>query len=151
LSQAQSLFVGHDSNRVIEQLSNDKIGILSHEETHAGDQPRQGNDVGQCLTGDVTTLQKAPIKANLEPEQKTESQATKSASAGAKGREQSQSEPEVSAPGVTGVQRTMASEDQGNESPHEAGAPPLRQSDTPGSPGGGQIQIGPRRLPLGMI
>ena len=44
--------VGDDSNRVIENSTNDKIGILSHEGTDAADQSGQGDGVGQILTGD---------------------------------------------------------------------------------------------------
>ncbi len=81
--------VGHDSNRVIDDSTNDKIGILSHEDSHAAGQPRQGDGVGQCLLEskienpeskieDVTTPPKAPNKANLESKQDTESQELKS-------------------------------------------------------------------------
>jgi hypothetical protein len=55
--------VGYDSDRVIDDSSNDKIGILSHEGGHATGQPGQGDGVGQCLPGDVTTPQNAPNKA----------------------------------------------------------------------------------------
>src|SRR5271157_2755020 len=51
--------VSHDSNRVIEDSTNDKNGILSHEGTHAAGQPGQGDGVGQCLPDDVTTPQKS--------------------------------------------------------------------------------------------
>ena len=70
--------VGHDSQRVIEDATNDKIGILSHEGAHAAGQPGQGDGVGQCLPDDVTTPQKAPNKANLESKQSLESQELKS-------------------------------------------------------------------------
>ena len=83
--------VGHDSNRVIDDSTNDKIGILSHEGAHAAGQPGQGDGVGQCLPDDVTTPQKAPNKANLESKQSLESQELKSETAGAEGRKQSQS------------------------------------------------------------
>ena len=83
--------VGHDSHRVIEDSTNDKIGILSHEGVHAAGQPGQGDGVGQCLSDDVTTPQKSPNKANLESKQSLESQELKSESAEAEGRKQSQS------------------------------------------------------------
>ena len=60
--------VGHDSNRVIDDSTNDKIGILSHEGAHAAGQPGQGDGVGQCLPGDVTTPQKAPKQSQFEIE-----------------------------------------------------------------------------------
>jgi len=85
------LIVGYDSNRVIENSTNDKIGILSHEGTDAADRPGQGDGVGQSLHGDVTTPQKAPNKANLESEQSQESQGLKSETARAEARKQSQS------------------------------------------------------------
>ena len=69
--------VGHDSNRVIDDSTNDKIGILFHEGAHAAGQPGQGDGVGQCLSDDVTTPQKAPNKANLESKQSLESQELK--------------------------------------------------------------------------
>ncbi len=55
--------VGYDSNRVIDDSSNDKIGILSHEGAYAASQPRQGDDAGQCFPDHVTTPRKAPNKA----------------------------------------------------------------------------------------
>ena len=70
--------VGHDSQRVSEDATDDKIGILSHEGAHAAGQPGQGDGVGQCLPDDVTTPQKAPNKANLESKQSIESQEFKS-------------------------------------------------------------------------
>ena len=92
MTEASSgLVVGHDSNRVIDDSTNDKNGILSHEGAHAAGQPAQGDGVGQCLPDDVTTPQKAPNKANLESKQGLESQELKSESAGAEGRKQSQS------------------------------------------------------------
>src|SRR5208337_2902932 len=86
--------VGHDSQRVSEDATDDKIGILSHEGAHAAGQPGQGDGVGQCLPYDVTTPQKAPNKANLESKQIMESQELKSETAGAEGRKQSQSSKE---------------------------------------------------------
>jgi len=56
---SSSPVVGHDSQRVIEDSTNDKNGILSHEGAHATGQPGQGDGVGQCLPDDVTTPQKS--------------------------------------------------------------------------------------------
>jgi len=61
--------VGHDSDRVNDDSTNDNNGILSHEAAFAAGQSGQGDDVGQCLLDDVTTPQKAPNKANLESKQ----------------------------------------------------------------------------------
>ncbi len=71
--------VGHDSNRVMDDLTNDKIGILSHERVHAAGQPGQGDGAGQCLLEskienpeskiDEALPQKAPNEANLESTQ----------------------------------------------------------------------------------
>ena len=83
--------VGYDSTRVIDDSTNDKNGILSHEGAHAAGQPGQGDGVGQCLPDDVMTSQKAPNKANLESKQNMKSQVFKSETAGAEGRKQSQS------------------------------------------------------------
>jgi hypothetical protein len=55
--------VGHDSQRVTDDSTNDKNGILSHEGAHAAGQPGQGDGGGQCLADDVTTPQKALHKA----------------------------------------------------------------------------------------
>jgi len=55
--------VGYDSNRVIDDSSNDKIGILSHGGAYAAGQPGQGDDAGQCFPDHVTTPRKAPNKA----------------------------------------------------------------------------------------
>ena len=70
--------VGHDSQRVTEDATDDKIGILSHEGAHAAGQPGQGDGVGQCLPDAVTMPQKAPNKANLESKQSLELQELKS-------------------------------------------------------------------------
>jgi hypothetical protein len=83
--------VGHDSHRVIDDSTNDKIGILSHESAHAAGQPGQGDGVGRCLPDDVTTPQKAPNKANLESKQNPRPQEFKLETAGAERRKQSQS------------------------------------------------------------
>jgi len=83
--------VGHDSNRVIDDSTNDKNGILSHEGAHAAGQPGQDDGGGQCLPDDVTRPQKAPNKANLESKQSLELQEFKSETAGEERRKQSQS------------------------------------------------------------
>ena len=86
--------VGYDSTRVIDDSTNDKNGILSHEGAHAAGQPEQGDGVGQCLPDDVTASQKAPNEANLESKQNLKSQVFKSETAGAEGWKQSQSSKE---------------------------------------------------------
>ncbi len=82
---------GHDSNRVIDDSTNDKIGILSHQGARAAGQPGQGDGVGQCLPANVTTPQKAPNKANFESTHSLEAKELKSEAAGAEGQKQSQS------------------------------------------------------------
>ncbi len=47
--------VGYASTRVVDDSTNDKNGILSHEGAHAAGQPGQGDGVGQFLPDDVTT------------------------------------------------------------------------------------------------
>ncbi len=86
--------VGYDSTRVIDDSTNDKNGILSHEGAHAAGQPEQGDGVGQCLPDDVTASEKAPNEANLESKQNLKSQVFKSETAGAEGWKQSQSSKE---------------------------------------------------------
>jgi hypothetical protein len=83
--------VGHDSNRVIDESTNDENGILSHEGAHAAGQPGQGDGGGQCLPDNVTTPQKAPNTANLGSPKGLNWQERKSEMAGAEGRKQSQS------------------------------------------------------------
>jgi hypothetical protein len=81
----QSSSVGQDSNLVHDDSSNDKIGILSPEETHAAGQ------IGQGLPGDVVTPEKATIKANPRAKQCAGQRAQGPRQAGAKkAREQSQ-------------------------------------------------------------
>ncbi len=107
--------VGHDSHGVIEESTNDKMAILSHEGEHAAGQPGQGDGGGQCLLqskienrkskisvcqGDgleqsldcgVKTPQKAPNEANLESPQGTFSQGVESENGELRERERSQS------------------------------------------------------------
>ena len=82
--------VAYDSNGDIENSTDDKIGILSHDGTDAAGQPGQGDGVGQCLPDDLTTPQKAPNKANLESKERIEPQELKSEMALAERRKQSQ-------------------------------------------------------------
>jgi hypothetical protein len=56
--------VEQDFHRVIENSTNDKIGILSHGGTDAADRPGQSDCVRQSLPGGVKTPQKAPNEAN---------------------------------------------------------------------------------------
>src|SRR5208283_1061421 len=75
--QSSSLFLlpkayltqGHDSNRVIDDLTNDKIGILSHEGIDATDRPYQGACDRQSLPSGVKTRENAPNEANPESTQ----------------------------------------------------------------------------------
>jgi len=83
--------VGHDSHGVIEESTNDKIGILCHEGTDAADGVCQGDGLEQSLNCGVKTPQKAPNEANLESTQSTSSQAVESQNAEPKERERSQS------------------------------------------------------------
>ncbi len=141
--------VGHDSNRVIEDSTNDTIGVLSHEGAHAAGQPGQGDGGGQCLPDDVTKPQKAPNKANLESKQNIELQEVKSDTARAEGWKQSQnSEGETrtkpsSRDGRSAGQsgrRRVGSEAQGSELLRLAGFPPLGRSDDLDSPGDGRMK-----------
>jgi len=105
--------VGHDSDRVIDDSTNDKNGILSHEGEHAAGQAEQGDSAGQCLVeskienreskisvcqGDgleqtldcgVKTPQKAPNEAKLESTQTDVSQGVESENADPLKRERS--------------------------------------------------------------
>src|SRR5271157_3783541 len=66
---SQDRIVGHDSNRVIDDSTNDKIGILSQEGTDAADRPCQGACDRQSLPSGAKTLQEAPKEAQLESTQ----------------------------------------------------------------------------------
>jgi len=61
--------VGHDSDRVMDDLQDDKIGILSHEGAHAAGQPGQGDGLEQNLDCGVNTPEKAPYEANSKSTQ----------------------------------------------------------------------------------
>jgi len=66
--------VKQDLHRVIENSTNDKIGILSHGGNGRGrPTPGQSDGVRQSLPGGVKMPQKAPNKANLESTQDLES------------------------------------------------------------------------------
>ena len=52
---SQSPIVGYDSNRVIDDSMNDKIGILSHEGTDATDRPYQGRRIKMRVSGRLGT------------------------------------------------------------------------------------------------
>ena len=141
--------VGYDSQRVTEDSTDDKNGILSHEGAHAAGQPAQGDGVGQCLPDDVTTPQKAPNKANLESKQGLESQEFKSETAEAEGRKQSQSSEGGTTrkprsrdgrPAWQSGRRPVASEAEESELLRAAGIPPLHRSDDLDSPGDGQMK-----------
>ena len=58
--------VGQDSNLVTEESTNDKIGILSHEEMDATDRTGQAAGDEQGVTNDGLAPKKAQNKANLE-------------------------------------------------------------------------------------
>ena len=81
--------VGYDSHRVLEDSTNDKMGILSHEETDAADGVCQGDGPEQSPTS-VTTPQKATNEANLESTQGISAQWVESEKADLEGRERSQ-------------------------------------------------------------
>ena len=141
--------VGYDSQRVTEDATDDKNGILSHEGAHAAGQPAQGDGVGQCLPDDMTTPQKAPNKANLESKQSIESQEFKSETAEAEGRKQSQSSEGGTTrkprsrdgrPAWQSGRRPVASEAEESELLRAAGILPLHRSDDLDSPGDGQIK-----------
>ncbi len=52
---SQGRILGHDSNRVIDDSTNDKIGILSHQRADAADRPCQGACDRQGLPGGAKT------------------------------------------------------------------------------------------------
>src|SRR5208337_3460547 len=140
---------GHDSQRVTEDATNDKNGILSHEGAHAAGQSGQGDGVGQCLLDNVTPPQKAPNKANLVSKQGLESQELKSETPRAEGRKQSQSSKGETRsrprsrdgrPARQSGRRPVASEAEGSELLRAAGVPSLRRSDDLDSPGDRQMK-----------
>ena len=147
--------VGYASTRVVDDSTNDKNGILSHEGAHAAGQPGQGDGAGQCLPDDVTTPQKATNKANLESKQTMESQEFKSETSGAEGRKQSQSSKGETRtkprsrdgrPSGQSGRRPVASEAQGSELLRAVGVPPPRRSDDLDSPGDEQMKSRTHRV-----
>jgi hypothetical protein len=88
---SQGRIVGHDSNRVIEDSTNDKIGILPHEGTDAADRPCQSDCVRHSLPCGVKTPQKAPNEAKPESTQGSLSLKVKSSATGPAGRERTRS------------------------------------------------------------
>ncbi len=66
--------MGHDSNRVIDDSTNDKNGTLSHEGTDAAEGVYQGDGLEQSLDCGVKTPQDSPNEAKLELTQSTSSQ-----------------------------------------------------------------------------
>jgi hypothetical protein len=66
---SQSPIVGYDSNRVIDDSTNDKIGILSHEGTDATDRQYQGACDRQSLPSGVKTRENVQNEANPESTQ----------------------------------------------------------------------------------
>ena len=154
---SQGRIVGHDSQRVTEDATDDEIGILSHEGTHAAGQPGQGDGVGQCLPDDMTTPQKAPNKANLESKQSLKSQELKSEITGAEGWKQSQSSQGETRtkpgsrdgrPARQSGRRPVGREAQGSELLRVAGFLPLGRSGDLESPGDGQMKSRTYRVTL---
>jgi hypothetical protein len=113
--------VGHDSNRVIEDSTKDKIGILSHEGAVAADWLGQGD-------GGVQGPEKAQNKANLWLTQTTKSEGVKSHIARMDGRKQSH----LASDEVRGARRAARTAE-GTERTGSARVPPLRFSAEPES------------------
>ena len=82
---------GDDFQRVVEDSTNDKIEISSHEGTDAADGVCQGDGLEHGLVCGVKTPQKTPNEANLESTQSTFSQGVESENGGPWERERSQS------------------------------------------------------------
>ena len=66
---SQSPIVGYDSDRVIDDSTNNKIGILSHEGTDATDRPYQGACDRQSVLSGVKTRENVQNEANPESTQ----------------------------------------------------------------------------------
>ena len=60
--------VGYDSDRVMGDSTNDKMGILPHKGTDAAVRSCLGYCVRQCLLSQVKSPEKARSQASLEPE-----------------------------------------------------------------------------------
>ena len=113
--------VGHDSNRVIEDSTNDTIGIVSHEDAVAADWLGQGD-------GGVEGPEKAQNKANLGLTQTTKSEGVKSHIARVDGRKQSQ----LASDEMRDARRA-ARKAEGTERAGSARVPPLHFSAQPQS------------------
>ena len=83
--------VGLDSNRVIDDSTNDKIGILSHEGMDATDRPYQGACDRQSLPSGVKTRENVQNEANQESTQSSLPLVVESYSTESAGRKRSQS------------------------------------------------------------
>ncbi len=105
---SQGRIVGHDSDRVIDDSTNDKMGILSHEGTDATDRPYHGACDRQSLPSGVKTPEKVPNEANPESTQNSLSLEVESSATEPAGRKRSQ----FAAGGVV---------------PHDAGNDPFHQ------------------------
>jgi hypothetical protein len=86
---SQGRIVGYDSNRVIDDSMNDKIGILSHEETDAADRQCQGACDRESLPCGLKTPQKAPNEAKPESTQSSLSHGCESSAPETAGHERS--------------------------------------------------------------
>ena len=158
--------LGHESNRVKDDSTKGKIGILSHESAHAAGQPDQGNGAGQRPLGSKienleskieVVSQKAQNKAKLESEQSQELQEFKSEASGVERAEQSQfsqgqtNESPTSRddqPARPSGQQPAVSCGEGNELLRAADIPSLRRSDELDDPGDGQMKGCTRRVAL---
>ena len=87
----QGRIVGHDSNRIIDDSTNDKIGILSHEGMDATDRPYQGACDQQRLPSGVKTPENMQNKAIPESTQSSLPLEVESSVPEPPGRKQSQS------------------------------------------------------------
>ena len=88
---SQGPIVGYDSNRVIDDSTNDKIGILSYEGTDATDRPYQGDCDQQSLPSGVKTRENVQNEANPESTQSSLPLVVESYSTEPVGRKRSQS------------------------------------------------------------
>ncbi len=103
---SQSPIVGYDSNRAIDDSTNDAIGILSHEGMHATDRPYQGASDQQSLPSGVKTRENVQNEANPESTQNSLLLVVESSATEPAGRKRSQSREAAASGG-----RTVAAED----------------------------------------
>ena len=89
--EATDLVVGQDSNLILEESPNDKIGILSHEEMDTAEHAGQGPDEQQSPACSLTVPEKAQNKANFKSTKNYSLLKVKSSSSGLAGQKQSQS------------------------------------------------------------